>query len=386
MYSNSENVSDIAYCTIVTKSHLAYARALAYSLEAYNPQSKLFVLLADQKEERIDIANELFELIELAELNDQEYIQKMCFYYTPSELCFCLRAWLHEYMFHKTSFEKWIYLDSDIIVYHSLKEISEQLDDLSIMLSPHLISTDAPPSIDVKEIRRLESYLLRNGGIYNGGFLALRKTEESKAFIKWFKEHLRLYGFDDRPMQSGDQFWITSVPLYFREVDVLRHPGANLAYWNLYERNIETDSSGNITVNGEPLIFFHFAGFDMKSPPRLTRYAHPPNLLIIPPPIKEIAREYYRLLIENGYEEAKNYPYAFAKFKNDKTITPMMRRLYFEMVFNNKEPKESPFEKYEYFQSRLRSQRIKNFIRTGGKYLVTQIKSTLKPDYYFDKR
>ena len=183
MDSNSEIISDIAYCTIVTKSHLAYARALAYSIEAYNPQSKLFVLLADMNEECIDIANEPFELIELEELNDQEDIQKMCFYYTPSELCFCLRAWLHEYMFHKTPFAKWIYFDSDIMVYHSLKEISDQLDEISILLSPHLISIDPPPSIDVKEIRRLESYLLRNGGIYNGGFLALRKTEESKDFI-----------------------------------------------------------------------------------------------------------------------------------------------------------------------------------------------------------
>jgi hypothetical protein len=385
MDSNSEIISDIAYCTIVTKSHLAYARALAYSIEAYNPQSKLFVLLADMNEECIDIANEPFELIELEELNDQEDIQKMCFYYTPSELCFCLRAWLHEYMFHKTPFAKWIYFDSDIMVYHSLKEISDQLDEISILLSPHLISIDPPPSIDVKEIRRLESYLLRNGGIYNGGFLALRETEESEIFIKWFKDHLRWYGFDNRPMQSGDQFWITCVPLYFREVGVLRHPGANLAYWNLYERNIEKDSSGKITVDEQSLIFYHFAGFDMESPQKVTKYPHPPSLLVIPPPIKDIAREYHRLLIENRHEEAKNYSYAFAKFQNGKSITPMMRRLYFDMVFHNAEPTESPFEKYEYFQSLLRSQRIKNIIRNGGKYLVTQIKRTLKPDYYFDK-
>jgi hypothetical protein len=123
----------------------------------------------------------------------------------------------------------------------------------------------------------------------------------------------------------------------------------------------------------------------MKTPQKLTKYAHPPGLLVIPPPIKEIAREYYRLLIENGYEETKNHPYAFAKFKNGRMITPMMRRLYFEMVFNNKAPEESPFDSFQYFQSRLRSQKIKNLIRTGGKYLLTQIKSTLKPDYHFDK-
>lgn len=385
MISDVGTLSDIAFCTIITKSHLAYARTLATTLRTYNSQSKLFVLLADRIEGYFDSDDEPFELIDLEELTNQEEIQKMCFYYTPSELCFCLRAWLHEYMFQRTAFQKWIYLDADIGVYHSLKKISDRLGNISIMISPHLISIKPPAPINVKAIRKLESYLLRNGGIYNGGFLALRKTEESKAFIRWFKDHLRMYGFDDRPMQSGDQFWLTCVPLYFRDVAVLRDPGANLAYWNIYERAIQQDGSGKIQVNGKPLLFFHFAGFDMNTPNKLTKYAIPQGLRIVPRPIEELAKDYHRLLIDNGYEETKNYPYAFAKFEDGKTITPMMRRLYFEMIFHDKTFKGSPFEQYEYFRSRLRSQEIKNYLRTIGKYMMTQVGRLLKPDYYFDK-
>ena len=385
MISDFGTSSDLACCTIITKSHLSYARTLANTLATSNSQSKLYVLLADRIDGYIDPDKEPFYIIKLEELADQEDIDRMCFYYTPSELCFCLRAWLHEYMFQKTSFKKWIYLDSDIAVYHSLEKIFKQLDDISIMISPHLISIDPPRSINVKAIRKLESYLLRNGGIYNGGFLALRKTEESKAFIDWFKNHLKMYGFDDRPMQSGDQFWLTCVPLYFREVSVLRDPGANLAYWNLYERNIEQDGSGEIKVNDKPLLFFHFAGFDMNAPKRLTKYGIPQGLRIIPVSIEELAKDYCRLLIDNGHDETKNFPYAFAQFENGKPITPLMRRVYFEMLFHDQKFKGSPFEQYEYFRSRLHLQEIKNNLRSFGKYVVTQIGRFFNPDYNFDK-
>ena len=133
MYSDFESTSDIAYCTIITKSHLAYARTLAETLAKSNPQSKLFVLLADRIDGYIDPDKEPFRLITLSELNDQDDLFRMCFYYTPSELCFCLRAWLHEYMYQNSQFEKWAYLDSDIIVYHSLKTISNQLNDNAII-------------------------------------------------------------------------------------------------------------------------------------------------------------------------------------------------------------------------------------------------------------
>jgi len=384
MVSGDKNVSDTAYCTIVTKSHLSYARVLAKTLQEHNPRSKLLVLLADRIDGFFNPEEYPFELITLEELTDQKDIQRMCFYYSPSELCFCLRAWLHEYMFQNSSFEKWIYLDSDMIVCHSLKRISDQLDHTSIMLSPHLINIDPPPSIDVKAIRRLESYLLRNGGIYNGGFLGLRRTGESESFIRWFKDRLQMYGFDNRPMQSGDQFWLTCVPLYFKEVLVLRDPGGNLAYWNLFERNIGQDNSGRIQVNGEPLLFFHFAGFNMNAPHKLTTYALSPDLKKVPSIIAKLAKGYRHLLIDNGYEDSKNYPYAFAKFKNGQTITPIMRRLYFEELFRGKTYEGSPFEQYEYFRNRLRSQKIKTFIRTAGINTLAHIKKRLKSDYYLD--
>jgi len=374
MTSNTGTVSDMACCTIVTKSHLAYAQVLAKSLAEHNPQCKMFVLLADRIDGFFDPQKYPFELITLAELKDQKDVQRMCFYYSPSELCFNLRPWLHEYMYQQSKFEKWIYLDSDILICNSLNKISVQLDKTSILLSPHLISIETPAAINVKAVRKLESNLLHKGGIYNGGFLALRKTADSHAFIQWFKDHLRFYGFDNRPLQSGDQFWLTYVPLYFKEVSVLRDPGANLAYWNLYERDIKQDDSGKIMVNGSPLLFFHFAGFDMQSQNKLTKYELPKDLTTVPSSIEKLANKYRRLMLENGYGDSIQYPYAFAKFKTGQTITPDMRRIYFEDLFQGKSSEVSPFERYAYFRSRLSSRNYKDFLKNAAKPLVKHIR------------
>src|SRR6185295_17846028 len=52
---------------------------------------------------------------------------------------------------------------------------------------------------------------------------------------------------------------------------VLIDEGYNVAYWNLYEREVKLGSDG-YEVNGQPLRFFHYSGFDPLSPYRLSKY------------------------------------------------------------------------------------------------------------------
>ncbi len=378
----SDNMSDTAYCTIVTKSHLAYARALGACLAKHDPKSKYYVLLADRVDGYFNPDKEPFELITLDQLSDQEDIHKMSFYYNAIEMCFVLRPWLHEYMTQNTPFKKWIYLDADIAVYNSLQVISDQLNvDTSILLSPHLININPPPSADIKSIRALEASLLRSGGIYQGGFLALQRSEESHAFVNWFKERLLFYGFNERPMQSGDQFWMTYIPLYFNNVSVSKDPGANLAYWNLFERTISEDNTGYVKVNNEPLLFIHFAGYDMSAPNKLTKYSMPQKLSGVPEAINKLASDYHSSLIDSGYNETIKYPYAFDKFNNGSKVTPLMRRLYFNIIFSGKSFNGSPFNQYDFFKSRIRLQELKVSFRKTGRRLIDRIKKLLNPDY-----
>ena len=41
------------------------------------------------------------------------------------------------------------------------------------------------------------------------------------------------------------------------------HPGAGIAPWNYAQYKFDKDAAGNITVNGAPLIFYHFHQFQL---------------------------------------------------------------------------------------------------------------------------
>ena len=137
-------------------------------------------------------------------------------------------------------------------------------------------------------------------------------------------------------------------------------------------------------MNGEPLLFFHFAGFDINTPKKLTKYGLPQELKIVPKPIAELANNYHHLLINNGHEETKNYPHAFAKFEDGQIITPIMRRMYFNLIHNEKAFEGSLCKQHKYFRKWLRSQKIIGSVRKACKYVIKQVRRCLKPDYYFD--
>jgi hypothetical protein len=189
-------MNELAVCTIITKSYLPYARTLASSLAKYNPDVILYVLLADKIDGYFDPSLENFKFIYLEDLPCTEEIEQMCFCYTAFELCCALRGVLHEYMFDKTNIQKWIFLDSDIMIFSPLDVIFEQLGTTSILLTPH----NSIIPIDDKYIASCEISFLKCG-LYNAGFLGLNRTDTSKKFIVWFKNRLKNFAFDDSTNQ-----------------------------------------------------------------------------------------------------------------------------------------------------------------------------------------
>jgi hypothetical protein len=353
-------VSKRVFCTIITKSYIAYARTLANTIAEHNPDSELFVLLADKVDRYFDPSLEPFRLIQLEELSDQELIKKMCFYYTPFELCCALRGMLHEYLFDKTSAQSWLFLDSDVMVFHSLDILFKELEEATILLTPHCTTP-----INKKYVEPHEANLLRSG-LYNAGFLGLRRTDEAKKFISWFKERLTSFCFHDYDSYNGgiasrgffvDQLWLNLVPLYFKNTSLCFNAGANIGHWNLFERTLEKDSLGKNIVNNQPVLFVHFSGWDINNPHLVSKYA-PMYKKEIPQLWMELSKIYQEQLFKNGYEETISYPYAFNYFENGRKITSEMRRFYYSELMQNTVFETSPFANYLYFENRCHSNKF----------------------------
>jgi hypothetical protein len=354
-------MSERVVCTIITKSYVPYARTLANALAEYDPNSKLFVLLADKVDGYFEPDKENFNLIRLEDLPEQETVEKMCFYYTPFELCCALRGMLHEYMFEHTAIESWLFLDSDIMIFSSLEEIFQKLQKTSILLNMHC---NTP--VDVKYVDPYEFSFLRSG-LYNGGFLGLRRTDESKKFISWFKTRLTKFCFDDLSIGEVrglfvDQLWLNLIPLYFKDVSFCLEPGVNLGHWNLFERALKKDFNGKFTVNDKPLFFFHFSGWDISNPYKVSKYS-PIDSENTPPVWIELSEIYKEKLLRNDYKTFAHFPYAFNYFHGGELITLTTRRMYYNELMQDIEIKGSPFENYLYFESKLHPQNSKTFFQ-----------------------
>lgn len=330
-----------AVFTVVTKSHLASARVLAQSLARHNPGLPLYALLADEPEGVFDPEAELFRVIRLDELGEAATVRRMAFYYSAFEFCNALKAALHNYVLKRTELDEWLYLDSDILVCGDLQPMFAELARSSILLHPHLSRPHEPRNAEPQETTLLSH------GIYNGGFLGVRRTATATAFVAWFLDRLERFGFRDGGM-FVDQLWLNLAPLLFNDVGLCTHPGANVGHWNLYDRQLSKDADGGWKANGEPLLWMHFSGWDIRQPERVSKYA-PMYCDWQDDGWAELGRQYQQLLIAHGIEQTQSWPYAFARFEDGTPVTAAMRRHYFRRLQAG-QMRGDPFQKSREFR------------------------------------
>jgi hypothetical protein len=341
--SGEKNAGDprVNVCTIVTKAYWSHARTLAKSVLAVHPSAQIYVLLADRMDGSFDPATEPFHTIFLEDLAYPGTIEQMSFYYTPFEFCCALRGMLHDYMWNKTSADQWIFLDSDIYVVGDMSDITSALSRASLLLNPHNTSPASPEFFHGGEL-----IMLKNG-IFNGGFLALRRCEDTGQFIAWFMERLSRYCFMGLPGMFVDQLWLNHVPNYFRNVMAYAHPGANLGHWNLYKRKLSKSANGEYLADDLPLMFVHFSGWDIDNPGDVSKHAlgykkaQIPQLQIW----KELGEQYREELLSKGYLQSNKWTYAFDKMTSGTPITPEMRRLFYKDLANGVPQHGSPFDR-----------------------------------------
>ncbi|NPC57190.1 hypothetical protein [Caenimonas soli] len=187
-------------------------------------------------------------------LTSQE-LQLLVQRYTPAEVCFALKPIVMQWLLDET-FDYVHYLDADIHFYAPVRLLQDAVEQPGdIFLSPHCLF-----SLPLDDRRPTALTLLRSGS-FNGGYVVVKRTGEGVRFLRWWRELVMVHGQNDpRNGTCGDQRWLDWAPAMFPTLKVLRHPGINVGYWNLHEREI-TRCKGQYFANGERLIFFHASGF-----------------------------------------------------------------------------------------------------------------------------
>jgi glycosyltransferase involved in cell wall biosynthesis len=317
--------SDSACCTIVSRNYLSLARACCCSFLDHHPGARAFVLIADTPL-GVDAGAESFECLAADAVGIPNF-DDFAFKYNILELNTAVKPFFLERLFERAGIERLFYLDPDIFVFGPLLEARAALEAGQIALTPHIL---APIPTDG---RRPQERELLQSGAYNLGFLALRRSDETRTLLHWWQHRLYEGAYSDpaRGMFT-DQKWMDLVPGLHRGVVVLRHPGCNAAYWNLHERgDLTRDEAGAWCVNGQPLRFFHFSGFDKRQLERVSKHQDRFRLSDLPPAFRTLFGDYARALDAHGWAETHALPYAYASFDNGARVPDFARRLYAEL-------------------------------------------------------
>jgi glycosyltransferase involved in cell wall biosynthesis len=306
-----------AIYTIVSNNYLHYARTLMQSVASYHPEAKRYCVIVDTDLEPAEALSDEFETLQLSQIG-LPFGDEFMFQYSILELNTAVKPWAMQYLLDQ-GHDKVIYIDPDIYLYQPLSEVMELLDaGAAIVLTPHLL---APMTDDFNP----NELAIRIAGTYNLGFCAVSNRDTTRAFLKWWQAKLERNCIIDFP--NGvfvDQSWVDLVPGLFNKVAILRHPGYNVAYWNLAQRNI-TGESGHLQVNGHPLVFFHFSGVDPQEPKKISKHQNRHSLDTVSVTVYTLFSKYCETVLNNDMAIYRACTYGFASFEDGTPITQAMR-------------------------------------------------------------
>jgi len=311
--------SSVHAYTSITSNYLPKARVLAASVKRADPSVQFHLVLSDDLPAGFDLEREPFDSVITTESLAIDNLPGWLFSHTVVELCTAVKGIALEAIFDTKGADKVFYFDPDMVVFSRLDELAAELDTHSILLTPH--QTEPETSDDAIMDNEMASLTY---GVFNLGFVGVRNDGEGRRFSRWWADRLLSYCHDDLPRGLfTDQKWVNLAPCFFDNVRVLRSPAFNVATWNITNRRATGSLEQGVQINGEPLGFYHFSGFDSGDQEvMLNKYGKDSPVLF------ELRDWYIAACEEQGQSQLGRLPYKYATFDDGTPISRYQRLLY----------------------------------------------------------
>ena len=321
-----------AVFTIASANYIALAATLMQSVRRFHPDLPRFIVLADAPRpfDGIDLAAELAPCDALG----IDLLGNMKLWYSVVEFNTAIKPSAFRYLLEQRGFGAAVYLDPDIQLYSALDEALDALQDHSLVLTPHITA----PLQDGKNPSDLA---IIKSGVHNLGFAAVRNDPDGLALLRWWGE--RLFAHCRVDVQGNlftDQRWMDLAPMFVERCKLLRHPGYNVAYWNIAHRRVEP-AGGGWTVNGLPLRFFHFSGIQPDDPAVFSRHQDRFTASQLGP-VADLCGEYRAAVLRNGWQQHGRGTYAYGAFADGRPIADAMRRWLLRAIDDGRLPAHAP--------------------------------------------
>ncbi len=241
------------YCTLFDRNYALKGLALYRSLERHEANFELVILCMDDviadalsalglRHARLIRLRE-FETDELLAVKPERTIAEYCWTCTAPLVRHCLDV--------DADVDEVTYLDADLCFFSSPQPIHDEMGVSEIMIIGHRF----PKRLD---------YLNRFGR-FNVSWTTFRRGGQGQACLEEWRRDTLAWCFrrleDDK---FGDQKYLDAWPgKYAGAVAVIANVGAGVAPWNFEQYQIRIDALGRLTVDAQPLIFYHFHQFSL---------------------------------------------------------------------------------------------------------------------------
>ncbi len=309
--------------TSAAVNYLPKVRMLCRSVKRFHPEAVVHLALADLRPGWLGTQGEPFDnILDIAELEIPNW-RAWSFTHNVVELSTAIKPFALRHLLRQSDTGMVLYFDPDIVLFSRVDDILAMLQDANIALTPHQVT----PERTLEAILDNELASLKHG-VFNLGFLGVHNTQEGHRFADWWAD--RVYRLCRAEVESGlftDQKWINFAPVFFDGVRIVKSGRHNVATWNLTTRQVTGSFESGFEVDGEPLSFYHFSGFDSGA----HRIMAIKNATTSPPVQRLIAWYEHEIAIAEG-DPVSKWPWAFGQFSDGTPITPVHRFLYREHV------------------------------------------------------
>jgi hypothetical protein len=241
-------------CSLFDHRYLPRGLCMIESARRHGFAGEIWVLcLSDECERRLEaMALPAVRTITLAQL--ESHIPRLMdarANRSTLEYYFTCMAALHTYLFEtQPDIDGTMYVDSDILFFANPEIIFDSIGDAPAAVIPHNFTP---------RMRFLERC-----GIFNAGWTAFRRTQQGLCCLKWWLDQSLDWCYDRvEDGRYANQAYLDRFPDIAPATRILRQKGFNCAPWNIGNYKM-TERNGQLWVDDEPLIFFHFHGIKRR--------------------------------------------------------------------------------------------------------------------------
>lgn len=240
------------FCTLFDAGYLIKGLAMIRSLVRWCPEAHVFVLCMDDaaKEILTALASPHITCIALTDIETEALLEAKKTR-GVAEYCWTLSPCLPSYVLKNyAQIDLITYIDSDLLFYSPVQPIFDEIGQNSIAIIEHRF---APRLMD-REVN----------GRFCVEWVSFRRDEEGmRCLARWKEQCIEWCYYRLEEGRMGDQKYLDEWPDRYSNCHIINAVGAGIAPWNYENLVFSNADSGEIYVDGNPLIFYHFHQFQL---------------------------------------------------------------------------------------------------------------------------